>query len=227
MRFLILLRRKGRVWEQPGLDTINLPCQVQSYLFQMLCFCSISCTGCVQNLLNMTSGGVFVQCMVEVGKLIWDRILSVTPLEDLQIKAPLLSEDGPIITYPDTSNVSTLPAWEELLQLTTLEIGSEDKIKDPTPFALSIEEDCFDGDSSKAPTCDIKDLKFEPAGQNLEELLASMENLLELSALISRNWSIAVEEDGSYIRIYPDAKAVYCCLQGFHSRRFAMIQGWD
>jgi hypothetical protein len=27
-----------------------------------------------------------------------DRILSVTPLEDLQIKAPLSSEDEPIIT---------------------------------------------------------------------------------------------------------------------------------
>jgi hypothetical protein len=65
---------------------------------------------------------------------------------------------------------------------------------------LSIKEDCFDddiGNSSKAPTCDLKGLKFKPAGQDLEELLASKENLLELSATISRNWSIAVEEDGS------------------------------
>jgi hypothetical protein len=31
----------------------------------------------------MTSGGVFVHCMVEEGKLILDRILSVTLLEDL------------------------------------------------------------------------------------------------------------------------------------------------
>jgi hypothetical protein len=58
-------------------------------------------------------------------------------------------------------------------------------------------------------------LKFEPAGQDVEELLASKENLLELSAIIRRNWSIAIEEDGRYIRIYPDAKAVCCCLQGF------------
>jgi hypothetical protein len=33
--------------------------------------------------LDMTSGGVFVHCMVEEGKLILDRILSVTPWEDL------------------------------------------------------------------------------------------------------------------------------------------------
>jgi hypothetical protein len=47
--------------------------------------------------LDMTSGGVFVHCMVEE-KSILDRILSVTPLEDMQIQAPLISEDEPIIT---------------------------------------------------------------------------------------------------------------------------------
>jgi hypothetical protein len=55
---------------------------------------------------------------------------------------------------------------------------------------LSIEEDCFDneiGNSSKAPTCDLKGLKFEPARQDLEEFMASKENLLELSTIISRN----------------------------------------
>jgi hypothetical protein len=36
--------------------------------------------------LDMTSGGVFVHCMVEEGKSILDRILSVTPLEDLKSK---------------------------------------------------------------------------------------------------------------------------------------------
>jgi hypothetical protein len=51
--------------------------------------------------LDMTSGGVFVHCMVEEGKSILDRILSVTPLEDLQIKTPLISKDEPIITYLD------------------------------------------------------------------------------------------------------------------------------
>jgi hypothetical protein len=39
----------------------------------------------------MTSGGVFVHCKVEEGKLIFDRILSATPLEDVQIKALLIS----------------------------------------------------------------------------------------------------------------------------------------
>jgi hypothetical protein len=150
-----------------------------------------------------------------------DRILSVTPLEDLQIKAPLISKYEPIITYLDTSDVSASPAKKELLQLTASGIGSENKIEDPTLFPLSIEEDCFDddiGNTSKAPTCDLKGLKFEPARQDLEEFMASKENLLELFAIISRNWSIAIEEDDSYIRIYPDAKAVCCCLQGFSFR---------
>jgi hypothetical protein len=52
--------------------------------------------------LDTTSRGVFVHCMVEEGKLILDRILPVTPLEDLQFKAPLISEDEPIITYLET-----------------------------------------------------------------------------------------------------------------------------
>jgi hypothetical protein len=137
--------------------------------------------------LDMTFGGIFVHCTFEEGRLILDRILLVTPLVDLQIKASLISEDEPIITYPDTSDISASLAKEELLQLTAPGIGSEGKIKDSTPFPLSIEE-YFDDDSSKAPTCDIKDLKFKLVGHDLEELLASKENLLELSAIISRNW---------------------------------------
>jgi hypothetical protein len=146
-----------------------------------------------------------------------DRILSITPLEDPQIKAPLISEDEPIITYPDASDISALPAREELLQLTAPGIGSKKEIQDPTPFPLSIEEDCFDNDSgnSSKGACDLKGLKFEPAGQDLEEFMASKVNLLELSAIISKNWSTTVEEDGSYIQIYPDSKTICCCLQGF------------
>jgi hypothetical protein len=79
--------------------------------------------------LEMTSGGVFVHCTVEEGKSILDRILLVTLLDDLQIKAPLISKDGPIITYLDTSD-----------------IGMENEIEDPTPFSMSIDEDCFDND---------------------------------------------------------------------------------
>jgi hypothetical protein len=45
--------------------------------------------------------------------------------------------------------------------------------------------------------------------------MASKENLIELSTIISRNWSITVEEDDNYIQIYPDFKTIYCCLQGF------------
>jgi hypothetical protein len=168
--------------------------------------------------LDMTSGGVFVHCMVEEGRWILDRILLVTPLEDLQIKAPLNFEDEPIITYLDTSDISVSPAKEELLQLTALGIGSKYEIEEPTLFPLSIEEDCFDddiGNSSKAPACDLKGLKFESARQDLQEFMASKENLLELSAIISKNWSTVVEEDGSYIRIYPNNKTIYSCLQGF------------
>jgi hypothetical protein len=112
-------------------------------------------------------GGVFVHCTVEKGKLILYKILLVIPLEDLQIKALLISEDKPIITYPNTSDISVLPTREELLQLTALGIGLENEIEDPTPCPLSIEEDCFDndiGNSSKAPSYDLKGLKFEPAG---------------------------------------------------------------
>jgi hypothetical protein len=65
--------------------------------------------------LDMAFGGVFVHCMVEEGKLILDRILSITPLEVLQIKAPLISEDEPIIIYLNTSDISALPAKEEFL----------------------------------------------------------------------------------------------------------------
>jgi hypothetical protein len=60
--------------------------------------------------LDMTSRGVLVYCTVEEGKLILDRILSVTLLEDLQFKAPLISEDEPIITYLNTLDISTLLA---------------------------------------------------------------------------------------------------------------------
>jgi hypothetical protein len=117
-----------------------------------------------------------------------------------------------------------------LLQLPALGIGSKNEIEDPTPFPLSIEENCFDndiGNSSKAPACNLKGLKFEPTGQDLEEFMASKEILLELSTIISKNWSTAIEEDNSYIRIYPDSKTICYCLQGFSSRQFAMIQEWD
>jgi hypothetical protein len=126
--------------------------------------------------LDMTSGGVFVHCTVEEGKSILDRILSVTPLEDLQIKALLISEDEPIITYLDALDISALPAREELLQLIAPGIGLENEIEDPTPFPLSIVEDCFDddiGNSSKAPAYNLKGHKFKPAGQDLDESMAS------------------------------------------------------
>jgi hypothetical protein len=156
MRFLILLRRKEIVWEQPSLDTMQ-------HFVHGLGTESIE-------YLDMTPGGVFVHCMVEEGKLILDRILSVTPLEDMQIKASLISQDEPIITYLDALDIPAIPAREELLQLTAPGIGSENEIEDPTPFPLSIEEDCFDdniGNSSKDPACHLKGHKFEPAGQNL------------------------------------------------------------
>jgi hypothetical protein len=159
--------------------------------------------------------GVFVHCTVEEGKLILDRILSATMLEDLQFKAPLISEDELIITYLDTSHISALPKKGKIASTHYTRKGSENKIEDPTPFPSSIKEDCFDddiGNSSKALACDLKDLKFEPARQDIEEFMPSKENLLKLSAIISTNWSTAVEEDSNYIQIYPDSKTIYYCL---------------
>jgi hypothetical protein len=116
MKFLILLRRNERVWEQPGLDTINLFCRVQSYLDALFMQHFVHGLGTESTeYLDMTSRGVFVHCTVEEGKLILDRILSVTPLEDLQIKSLLISEDELIITYLDISDISALPAKENFL----------------------------------------------------------------------------------------------------------------
>jgi hypothetical protein len=130
--------------------------------------------------LDMTSGGVFVYFMVEEGKLILDRILSVSPLKDQQLTTPHISEEEHIITYPDASEASTSPA-RELLQLTAPEISSNKEEDNLTPFPLSIEEDCFEydiGNLSKAPTYDKKGLFFEPTGQDREEFMVSQENLL-------------------------------------------------
>jgi hypothetical protein len=218
----ILLRRKERVWELLGLDIISLPCWCPEL--------SIPNAMCMQHFvhgigtesaeyLDMTYGGVFVHCMVEEGKLILDRILSVTPLEDPQLKAPHIFEEEPIITYPDASEVSTSPV-RELLQLTALEISSNKEEDGGTPFLLSIEEDCFEydnGNLSKAPTSDKKGLFFEPAGQDQEEFMVSQENILRLSAIISKSWSEAVEKDDSYVRIYPGSNTICCHQQGFSS----------
>jgi hypothetical protein len=168
--------------------------------------------------LDRTSRGVFVQCTVEEGKSILEKILSITPLEDMQPRAHELSKDVLIITYPDASDIPTSPARAELLQLTASELGSNEEIEDNTPSHLSIEEDLFDddvGDMSKVPTYDIKNLNVEPVEQDLEEFMVAQENLLDLSALISRDWIEALEEDDSYIKVYPEPKINCCCLQGF------------
>jgi hypothetical protein len=89
---------------------------------------------------------------------------------------------------------------------------------DPTQFPLSIEEDCLKydiGNLSKAPTCDKNGLFFEPAGQDWEEFMVSQEYLLQLSAIISRGWSEAVEEDNNYVRIYSGSNTIY-----YRRRRF-------
>jgi hypothetical protein len=137
--------------------------------------------------------------------------------KDLQLKASHIYEEEPIITYPDASEILTSPA-RELLQLTTLEISSNKEEDDPTLCPLSIEEDCskYDiGNLSKAPTCDKKGLVFEPARQVQEEFMVSQENHLQLSVVFSIGWSKAVEEDNSYVRIYPGSNTICCHLQGF------------
>jgi hypothetical protein len=165
---------------------------------------------------------VFVQCAVEEGKSILEKNLSVTPLEDLQPRAPKLSKDVPIITYPDTADIPTSLAEVEFLQLTVPEQSSNKDIADHTPSPLSIVEDLYNddvGDMSKVPTCDIRVLNVKPAEQDLEEFLVVQENLLDLSATISRDWAEAIEEDNNYIRVYPEPRVICCCLQGFTFQR--------
>jgi hypothetical protein len=53
--------------------------------------------------------------------------------------------------------------------------------------------------------------------------MASKENLLKLSAIISRNWSTVVEEDGSYIGFILIPKQYTGACKVFRSRWFAMI----
>jgi hypothetical protein len=104
---------------------------------------------------------------------------------------------------------------EELLQLSAPGILSENEIEDPTPFPLTIEDDCFNNNIrnlSMAPACYLKGLKFEPARQDREKFMASKENHLKLPTIISRNWSTTIEEDGRYIRIYTNSKTICCCL---------------
>jgi hypothetical protein len=93
--------------------------------------------------LDMTSEGVFVQCIVKEGKSILEKILSVSSLEDLQPRAPVLSEDMLIITYPIAWNIPASLARVEFLQLTAPELDSNAYIVDHTPSPLSIEEDHF------------------------------------------------------------------------------------
>jgi hypothetical protein len=172
--------------------------------------------------LDMTSGGVFVHCIVEEGKLILEKILLVTLLVNLQPRASTISKDDPIITYPDASDIPTSPARVELLQLTAPKQGSNEDIEDHTPFPLSIEEDIFIddiGNLSKAPPCDIKGLNVEHAEQDLEGFISSQENLLDLSAIISKDWIEAVEEDNNYIKVFPNPKIICCFLQGFKSQK--------
>jgi hypothetical protein len=124
----------------------------------------------------------------------------------------------PIITYPNALDIPTSPAKVEFLQLTALELGSNEDIADHTPSPLSIVEDLFNddvGDMSKFPTCDIKGLNVKPAEQDLVEFLVAQENLLDLSAIISRDWIEAIEEDYNYIRVYPKPRIICYCLQGF------------
>jgi hypothetical protein len=45
--------------------------------------------------------------------------------------------------------------------------------------------------------------------------MVSQENLLQLSAIFSRGWSEAVEEDDNYVKIYPGSNTICCRLQGF------------
>jgi hypothetical protein len=112
MKFLILLRKKESLeaaWSRYNpLAFLGPELSIPDAMFMQHFVDGLGTQSA--EYLDMTSGGVFVQCMVEEGMLILDRILSVTLLEDLQFKAPLISEDELIIIYLDTSDISVLPA---------------------------------------------------------------------------------------------------------------------
>jgi hypothetical protein len=104
MKLLILLRRNeslGATWSRYNQLVLSGPeLSIPDAMFMQHFVHGLGTKS--TEYLDMTSGGVFIHFMVEEGKLILDRILSVTPLEDLQFKAPLISEDEPIISYLDT-----------------------------------------------------------------------------------------------------------------------------
>jgi hypothetical protein len=82
---------------------------------------------------------------------------------------------------------------------------------------LSIKEDVFIddiGNLSTAPGYDMKGLNVEPVEQDLEGFIASHENLLDLSAIISRDWTEAIEDDNNYIKVFLNLKIICCYLQG-------------
>ena len=60
-----------------------------------------------------------------------------------------------------------------------------------------------------------KGAKVKSIMQDLEEIMATHDNLLNLSAIISRDWTKAVEVDDSYFKVYPDPRVIYHFLQGF------------
>jgi hypothetical protein len=51
------------------------------------------------------------------------------------------------------------------------------------------------------------------------EFMVVQENLLDLPAIISRDWTEAVEENGNYIKVCPEPRVIFCCLQGFTFQR--------
>jgi hypothetical protein len=116
-----------------------------------------------------------------------------------------------------------------LLQLTTPEHGSNKDIEDYTPFPLSIEEDIFIddiGNLSKALAYDMKGVNVEPVEQDLEGFIASQENLLDLLAIISRDWVEAIEEDNSYIKVFPNPRSSTPACKVSNPGRHVMIQEW-
>jgi hypothetical protein len=85
MRFLILLRRNeslGVAWSRYNqLALLGPELSIPDAMFMQHFVHGLDTESA--EYLDMTSGGVFVHCTVEEGKSILDRILSVTPLEDL------------------------------------------------------------------------------------------------------------------------------------------------
>ena len=70
------------------------------------------------------------------------------------------------------------------------------------------------GDLSKAPITNRKGHNVNLYTEDLDERITLKENLLNLSRVISREWTEAAEEHNNYIKLYPGPRYISCRIRG-------------